>query len=123
MLLVVAESTSTVKGIIQIFALIFIFVIVLILAYWSSKLTAKFQNKTMQNGNIEIIETIRVQNNKYIQILKIADKYVAVGIGKDEINFLCELDNDKIVRRKDGLADKQNFQSILNKFKKDSEEK
>ncbi|MDD5948492.1 MAG: flagellar biosynthetic protein FliO [Lachnospiraceae bacterium] len=121
MFFVAAGTKGVIESVVQLIVLLAIFAGILFLAYWSSKLTAKFSSKTMQNGNVEIIETIRIHNNKYVQILKIADKYIAVGVGKDEICFLSELSEDAIVRRSlDGK--KTDFKEILNYFTQTGED-
>ncbi len=107
------------KSIAQLIVLILIFAFILFLAYWSSKLTAKIQSKAMKNSNVEIIETVRLHNNKYMQIVKIGGKYLALGIGRDEVRFLSELDGEKLVKRTayDSDSEKnQEFSGILSKF-------
>lgn len=117
MFLLTTGAKGVIESIVQLIVLFVIFAGILFLAYWSSKLTARLQNKTMQNGNVEIIETVRIQNNKYIQVIKIADKYIAVGVGKDEVHFLSELSADSVVRRTVDVK-KTDFKDVLNKFTK-----
>jgi flagellar protein FliO/FliZ len=50
-----------------------------------------------KNNNIKIIETYRVSNTSAIQIVRIADKHLAIAITKDRIEVLAQLDKDSII--------------------------
>lgn len=102
--------------VLQLLGLLFIFIIVLVGAWYVSKFIG---NKTMQgfgNKNINIIETFNMGNNKAIQIVRIANKYMAIGIGKEEINVLTELDEQDIIL-KSGDDSSISFKDILNSAK------
>lgn len=104
------------NSILQLLGLLFIFVLVLIAAWYVSKFIG---NKTMQgfgNKNINIIETFNMGNNKAIQIIRVADKYLAIGIGKEEINVLTELKEEHIVLES-GDKSNMSFKDILNNAK------
>ena len=118
---------SMMKSIGEFLALLIAFLFVVALAYATSKLAGKYQLKAMRNSNIEIIETRRIANNKLIQIIKIGNKVLAVGIGKDEITFLSEIEEESIVDREDEKEEstvvtaaqhgkKESFQEILKKY-------
>ena len=68
------------------------------------------------NKNINIIETFRLGTNKVIQIVRIADKYYAIGVGKDEINMIAELDEENIVLSSENNAN-INFKELFNNAK------
>ncbi|MCR5640392.1 MAG: flagellar biosynthetic protein FliO [Lachnospiraceae bacterium] len=63
-----------------------IFVGVLVLTYYTTRFIANYQKAHTFNKNIEIIETARVANNKYIQVVRVGkEDYFVIGVGKDEI--------------------------------------
>ena len=104
------------NSILQLLGLLFIFVLVLIAAWYVSKFIG---NKTMQgfgNKNINIIETFNMGNNKAIQIIRVANKYLAIGIGKEEINVLTELNEEDIIL-KSGDESNMSFTDILTSAK------
>jgi flagellar protein FliO/FliZ len=113
MFLAATGLAGVLKSVFQLIFLIILFVAILFMAYWTSKVSARFQNKTMQNGNIEIIETSRLQNNKYIQLVRIADKYVAVAVGKDEVHMLTEVSEESLVKRDSARASSVSFKDVL----------
>ena len=64
--------------------LILITILVLVLAFYSTRLIAKYQNNTWSaKNNIQFIESYRVGGNKMVAIAKIGEKYYALGIGTE----------------------------------------
>ncbi len=113
--------------------LILITVLVLILAFYSTRMIAKYQNNTWSaKNNIQFIESYRVGGNKMIAIAKIGEKYYALGIGKEEIHVIAELDKDdlklpeQVKDTSDKMAPKMSFKEVLANMKgnaKDDSEK
>ena len=64
--------------------MLLVFVIVLAATYYFTKWMAGFQKERNLSGNIEVIETARISTTKYIQIVRIGSKYMAIAVGKDE---------------------------------------
>lgn len=84
-------ATSSLESFIQLITVLVIFIFVLILTYFTTRWMAGIQKGRSFNKNLRIIETINVGNNKMISIVAVGRKYIAVSIGKDEVNFLTEL--------------------------------
>ena len=97
--------------------LLLIFVAVLVATYFFTKWMAGFQREKTSTGNIEVIETARISTTKYIQIIRIGEKYVAIGVGKDEITNLGEISEDGLVLKDASASGSQSFKEILEKFK------
>lgn len=118
MFLEMTGAISVLKGIGELIVLLLIFIGILFLAYWSSKLAARFQSGSMKNRNMTVVETMRVQNNKFVQIIKIADKYIVIGVGKDEIHFLTELDGSQLIEEADNpdASRHTSFHDVLSMF-------
>ena len=100
--------------------LILITVLVLVLAFYSTRMIAKYQNNTWSaKNNIQFIESYRVGGNKMIAIAKIGEKYYALGIGKEEIHVIAELDKDnlklpeQVKDTSDKMAPKMSFKEVL----------
>ena len=113
--------------------LILITVLVLVLAFYSTRMIAKYQNNTWSaKNNIQFIESYRIGGNKMIAIAKIGEKYYALGIGKEEIHVIAELDKDdlklpeQVKDTSDKMAPKMSFKEVLANMKgnaKDDSEK
>ena len=104
-----------------IFALV-VFVGVLALTTFVTKWIAGYQKTQGLNRNLEVIEAIRLTNNKYLHIVRAGeDKYFVIAIGKEEITLLGELSKDQLkdidlpnTSTTSGL----DFKSILDKLSK-----
>jgi len=78
--------------------LLFIFCLVVAGALFATRLIAsKASGYGYANNNIKIIETYRLSNTSAIQIIRVADKFLAIGISKDNISLLAELDEDSVI--------------------------
>ena len=118
-----STNVKWLDNMIQLVVAILIFAFVLFLAYLAARVAGTFQtNITNHRSNIRVIETYRLANNKFIQIVKIADQYVALGIGKDTITLLAELDEDNIKDIAAMPMDKLDFKAVLSRVRKDKDE-
>lgn len=120
MLLALHDSTLGVSSFAQFVTVIIIFLLVLALCYFTTRWVAGYQKGKMLSGNINVLETFRLTNNKYIQIVKIGDKIFAVAYSKDSVALLGELNEDSLTFNGDlsqvptPVGD---FKSIFNKVK------
>jgi flagellar protein FliO/FliZ len=80
----------------QFLTVILVFLLVLALTYFTTRFVGNYQKARSVNRNFEVIETYRITNGKYLQIVKIGEKYMVIGIGKDNITSICELSADDI---------------------------
>ncbi len=108
---------STLDSFFQMLTLLFIFVVVLALTYFTTRFIAGYQKGKGLERNIEVIETYKVTSNKYIQIIRTGDKYFAVGIGKDEIHMLTEIDPEQLHHANEATAATPGFKEFFNKAK------
>lgn len=108
------------NSVLSILSLILIFILVLVMAYFASKLAAKYQSNVLNSkSNIRIIESFRLGNNRFIAIVKIGENYYALGLGKDEITMIDRLNPDalKDFEASDSAEKKLNFKEILSQVK------
>ena len=66
--------------------------------------------------NLEVIETQRLANNKYIQIVRAGSKYLVIAQGKDEVHFLTELDAED-VKIEENKPEELSFSQVFEKIK------
>lgn len=104
----------------QLLTLLVILIFVLALTYFATRWVGNFQKNKLLGSNIQVLETMRITNTKYIQIVKIGKKCIAIAIAKDTITFLCEVDeNDLVFSEKGKVINSEGFKTILERFKKD----
>lgn len=107
-------------SIVQLFTVLLIFVFVLALAYITTKLTARLAKGRYQSANVEIVETLKIAPTKYIQVVRIGEKYFSYVVCKDTVTLLGELAKDDITEfAKDGEnALAVSFKDIFEKLRK-----
>lgn len=118
---VIAAATSSIKSFFQLIGVLLIFVFVLALTYFCTRWIARYQKGIQVNKNIHVIETFRLTNNKFIQIIEVGDRCLVIAICKDSVTLLCEIDQEELswVPTESGKppAVKESFQELLAKFK------
>ena len=111
-------STSKIDSVAQLLTVILLFVVVLGATWLTTRYVAGVQKGKMKGSNFEVIDTFRLTQNKYVQILRIGKKYMAVAICKDTVTVLRELDESEIVFHDSDLSMKAvSFEDIFNKAK------
>ncbi len=76
---------------VQFIAILVIFVAVLAITAFTTRWIANYQKQTGMGTNIEIIETTRISTNKYIQIVRVGQTYMAIAVCKDTVTMLGEI--------------------------------
>ena len=109
----------------QLLVMLIVFVGILALTYYVTKWIAGYQKVQGLNKNLEIVEAIRITNNKFVQIVRAGEnRYFVIAVGKDEVNLLGELSSEdlKEISSQDteDLKPPVDFKTILDKLKKNS---
>ena len=116
-------ATSTLNDIVQFVVLCIVFVIILFMAYFAARLAGGFQANVHAKSNIKIIETVRISNNKSLQIVKIGESFYLIGVGKDEIHYLTKIDKEDLNCTEPPTLEIGNFKDILSNLKKNNDNK
>lgn len=106
-----------IDGYLQLIVSLLAFVVVLAAALFSTKWLANYQKGVRANGNIEIIESSQLTANKYLQIVRIGEKYIAIAVCKDTVTVLCEISKEEL---KEGVwpgYTGPDFKTFFNKMK------
>lgn len=103
-------------SVLQLIGAIIMFVIVLGVTYLTTRLVGNYQKNQMVQSNIKVIESMRISNNKFLQIVNIGSKYFLIAVCKDTITSIGELNSEELVLHEDNQGN-DNFKEILNKFK------
>ena len=115
--MVLAQLTDRAESFTQFLTVILVFVLVLAITYLTTRFVGNYQKARSVNRNFEVIETYRITNGKYLQIVKIGEKYVVIGIVKDSITTICELSPDDIRPVTQAVQPSLAFKTILDKAK------
>lgn len=115
-------------SIVQFLTTLIIFIFVIVICILTTKFIGNFNKQQFSNKNVKVIETIRITNNKFIQLLAIGEVYLVISVCKDQIAILSQLTKEELpdlelsqmVTANMGISEafKDSFGSILDKLKK-----
>lgn len=120
--MITLASSHYLNSMIELITVLVIFVFVLLLTYYVTRWIAGYQKTKLSQGNLSIVEAIRVSNNQSIQIIRAGkEKYLVVAVGKEQTTLLAtmtkeELDEIQEIRIQNG-SPKESFQEIFDKLK------
>ena len=111
-------STS---GYAQLITVLVVFVVVLAVTAFVTRWMANYQKGVSSGRNIEVIETTRIANNKYMQIIRVGNTYKVLAISKDSTEYLGDIDPSELKEQKTG-GNVSAFKSMFDKaLKKDKD--
>ena len=101
----------------QIFSIFIIFFVVLILAYYSTKIIAssKQYNKKLSN-NMECIDNLSIGYNLNMKLIRVHDKLILVAVDKDHITYITELENKQLDTDSNIITNNIKFEKYINDF-------
>jgi len=108
--------SGTLGNIFELIGLIIVFILILFATYYTSKWVAKNGVNMQKAGNIQVIETYRLSQTKYLQIVKTGkDRYFLISVTKDNVSLIAELDDEDIdlSRYNNQKMQENNFSLIL----------
>ena len=79
--------SSSFNSLIQLLGVLLIFIFVLIITYFTTRWIGGFQRQKLSGHSFQVLDTVRIANNKFAQILKLGDTYLVIAVGKDEVTM------------------------------------
>lgn len=114
----VSGLSESADSYIQFMTVLILFLFVLLVTYWVTKWMAGYQKGQTVKANMEILETLRLSNNKYVQIVRVGKKYLAVAICKDTVTMLTEIPEQDLIFSGTDNSKALGFKDILEKIQK-----
>ena len=97
----------------QFFTVLIIFIAVLFISMFCAKWIGNYQKIQGSSSSTEIIETARISQNKWLQIIRVGSKYKVIAICKDTVTYLGEVEESDIVKSEG--SEKKSFSEVLSK--------
>ena len=113
--MVLAVSGRT-DSYIQFITVLILFLFVLFITYMVTKWTAGYQKSRSVNANVEVLETARLAGNKYVQIVRVGHRYLAVAVCKDTVTMLTEIPAQDLALPDGSKGGTGGFRDILEKI-------
>ena len=114
--------SSSIESFIQLIGVLFIFVFVLLITYFTTKWMGNIQKGRYSSSNLRLIETISIGNGKLICLFDAGTVYLVVAVGKDEVSLLAQLSKEELkdvsfLNNKESEHISGSFQEVLEKVK------
>lgn len=99
-------SDSPVGRVFSVLFTIVLFVVILYLAYLTTKFIGKKYsvNGGMSGKNIKILDTLALNQEKMLMIVKTGDKTVLIGVTKDHMEYICDVDSSQLIIPETGAS-------------------
>lgn len=111
-----------VNGIAQLITVAVLFILVLVMTYFTTRFVGKYQKGQLSGNNIQVLDTLRLSQNKLVQIVRVGEQYFAIAVCKDTVTLLGEIDGDKLVIKEQSTTSNMEFENILKRFRKREQE-
>ena len=118
MLLTAALSDRT-DSYVQFMTVLILFVFVLAITAVVTRWIGGYQKGRSAGTNMELIESLRLSNNKYVQIVRIGRKYLAVAVCKDTVTMLSEIPEEDLSFPEGSFGSASTFKDVLAKIQKE----
>lgn len=120
-MIILTAGMSKWDSIFQLVGVSILFIIILVITYYTTKFVGGAKLGMTKNSNFKVLETFKITQNKYLQLIRVGTRYFVISISKDDIRFLAELNEDEIKQQEEVKFQKSNFaelfHSVLNKQK------
>ncbi len=96
MVLALTTGYSGVESILKLIGLIILCVIIIAASYFVTKMIGRREAGYSGNSNFKAIDAYRLTPNKYLQLIKIGERYFVIAVCKDNVSLICEVDREDI---------------------------
>lgn len=117
MLLALSDRTDSY---VQFVTVLLLFVFVLAVTAFVTRWIGRYQKNSSSAGtNMELVEALRLSNNKYVQIIRVGRKYLALAVCKDTVTMLSEIPEEDLNFPEGSTGSALGFGDVLAKIQKE----
>lgn len=118
-MLLAAGLSDRADSYVQFMTVLLLFVFVLAITAFVTKWIGGYQKSRSVGANMELIESLRLSNNKYVQIVRIGRKYLAVAVCKDTVTMLSEIPEEDLSFPEGSFGSASTFRDVLAKIQRE----
>ena len=115
--MIILTAVGTLDSFVQFITILLLFLFVLVIAYVVTRWVSGVQKIQMTGKNMELVETMRISNSKYLQIVRVGEKYLVIAVCKDTVTMLTELSADEVSLVSKNEVNGLSFREIMDKVK------
>lgn len=117
-MLFLLQGYSSYSSGLELAGLLVVFIIIIAACYFVTRFVGGKQLAQQKNSNFTVLDTFRVAQNKYLQLIQAGKRYFVLAVCKDSITLVAELDKEDITYwREEGQIPKS-FQDILSTMRR-----
>lgn len=113
--MLIITGKSQLGSIAEVVAMLIVFILILATAYYVTKYFGKAMTGSLSQGNIHVIETVRLAPEKYLQIVEVTGRYFLLAMSKGNISLISELKEEDVKLRMPEIK-KGDFKETLKKI-------
>lgn len=110
-------TLSSTNTYVEFITICIIFIGVLALTLYVTRWIAKYQRVQNAGKNIEIIEASRIDASKYMELVRVGEKYFVIAVCKDTVTMLTEVPAEQLKFTSPEETTDNTFGSLLEKAK------
>ncbi|MGB8452108.1 MAG: flagellar biosynthetic protein FliO [Anaerocolumna sp.] len=122
-MIILMAGMSDRNSLFQLIGVSILFLFILVVTYYTTKFVGGVKMGITKNSNFKILETYKITQNKFLQLIQIGSRYFVISIGKDDIRLLAELNENEIKQQGNIKSQKSNFTEMFNLVIKKQKEK
>ncbi|WFR54966.1 flagellar biosynthetic protein FliO [Anaerocolumna sp. AGMB13025] len=122
-MIILTAGMSSGDSLLQLIGVSILFIIILVVTYYTTRFVGGVKMGITKNSNFKVLETFKVTQNKYLQLIQIGTRYFVISVSKDDIRFLTELNETDIIRQADSQLPKNNFTELFHSVLKKQKDK
>ncbi len=116
---IIGYLLSSNTGYLRPILIIILFFVILYGGYYFSTRMRTGGIKNFKSGGLKVIQGLFIGPNQSLQLVKIYDRYVILGVTKDRISLIMELSEEDIT---EASGDEEDFNKVLSKFARPKKE-
>ena len=92
------------------------------ICYITTRFIANYQKGVTINSNIQVLEAMKIGQNKFVEIVQVLDNYYVLAVSKDNVTLLGSLSEEEArrIKLKKSRGSKQfneTLNDVMDKFK------
>lgn len=115
--MIILTASGSLESFVQFITILLLFLFVLAITYVVTRWLSGIQKVQMTGKNMELVETMRISNSQYLQIIRTGGKYLVIAVCKDTVTMLTELSADEVSLDSGNEGNSLSFREILDKMK------
>jgi flagellar protein FliO/FliZ len=115
-MIILVSGISSGQNILQLLGVSILFIFILVITYYTTRFVGGVKLGQNKKGNFVVLETYKIAPNKYLQLIQIGTRYFTIAVGKDNIQFIAELQENEIIHLNQSVNPELNFLDIITKL-------